>query len=164
MSTSKTNIAHRESQQWRLSSFLRLSMLAVATAFFVRLKIVAMYCWTVCVSAFRLLLVITAFRNVLLWSAEDTWQGRPAAGGWCRLQQGTAHRSPSRIWKEQETDVKFKFWWHISHYSSNQRVQAKTRISRILNDKTLKRFQTFQKKKGSNNKSVWITDEIQFLC
>lgn len=163
MSTSKTNIAHRESQQWRLSSFLRLSMLAVATAFFVRLKIVAMCCGTVCVSAFRLLLVITAFRNVLLWSAEDTWQGRPAAGGWCRLQQGTAHRSPSRIWKEQETDVKFKFWWHISHYSSNQ-SSSKNQNNPYTERQNTEKVSNFPKKKGSNNKSVWITDEIQFLC
>lgn len=162
MSTSKTNIAHKESQQWRLSSFLRLSMLAVATAFFVRLKIVAMCCWTVCVSAFRLLLVITAFRNVLLWSAEDTWQGRPAAGGWCRLQQGTAHRSPSRIWKEQETDAKFQFWWHISHYSSNQ-SSSKNQNNTYTERQNTEKVSNFPKI-SSHNKSVWITDEIQFLC
>lgn len=163
MSTSKTNIAHRESQQWRLSSFLRLSMLAVATAFFVRLKIVAMCCWTVCVSAFRLLLVITAFRNVLLWSAEDTWQGRPAAGGWCRLQQGTAHRSPSRIWKEQETDAKFQFWWHISHYSSTQ-SSSKNQNNPYTERQNTEKVSNFPKTISSHNKSVWITDEIQFLC
>lgn len=163
MSTSKTNIAHKESQQWRLSSFLRLSMLAVATAFFVRLKIVAMCCWTVCVSAFRLLLVITAFRNVLLWSAEDTWQGRPAAGGWCRLQQGTAHRSPSRIWKEQETDAKFQFWWHISHYSSNQ-SSSKNQNNTYTERQNTEKVSNFPKTISSHNKSVWITDEIQFLC
>lgn len=56
------------------------------------------------ISAFRLLLVITAFMSCCE-APEDTWWGRPAAGGWCRLQRGTAHRSPSRIWKEQERET-----------------------------------------------------------
>lgn len=54
----------------------------------------------------------------------------------------------------------------MTYFSLQQQSESssKNQNNPYTERQNTEKVSNFPKKKGSNNKSVWITDEIQFLC